>query len=632
MSGVDDDYPNNQIENAISAHDENVDYDMGVVIVERDGAEEHQDEDEGDFVENDIFNIEYDDDHNGNAENEDVEENEQADAKDDEFDDDDDEVKSPFERLIIICMRLARNDPTLTELDDWSNYGFSSSSAKSGLHWADRELMLLGHSLRGNTHLKSLHLEQHQEVDPSCYGHSVHGSAVLAAGIAQSQLQQLSITRLCRSFQQILLTKGLRHLASFQTLLINDTNVDLHALTIFVAFSTNPTNSINDHHASRRALQDGDDDNEATSSSTTETDTVARAHPSTVDSPPWMNQPPYACGLTVLKLSHCGITDDHLQLISVGVFHSCTLQTLAVERSQFSDAGILRFCRNWPLDSALQVLDFRANDIGRSGACALIEATRQHPAMRRLVLTCNTQIGYEGLRILGQDLLPTLTLLELELHNVVSEREKNDPNSVTIRDAACRAMANGLQQNTMLQELSIGYNSLGPVGAQTILRAVATHPTLRRLCIFADRSIGLDGMTRIAAELPTLQNLKELELNSICKRWPPKRKTNVFAEANKAGRALLEGVQQNHQLQRLELKELHEMWMTPIEFYLDLNQTCRPLVLRSALRHRDDVVASSVWPIILAKLSRDGKTSHIFYSLQEQPWLVPRPDQNVGML
>jgi hypothetical protein len=163
------------------------------------------------------------------------------------------------------------------------------------------------------------------------------------------------------------------------------------------------------------------------------------------------------------------------------------------------------------------------------------------------------------------------------------------------------------------------------------MNAIAHHPSLQRLSLFADQSIGLDGIKRIGQEIPHLRYLQELDLDNLCKRWPCHRlggnetKSRSMSHKTKskliayeaAGRALLEGVEQNHQLKRLEFRELGMFWMTPIRFFLDLNQTCRPLV------NGNENVVSAIWPLALAKLLGQHKTSQVFFSLREQPWLVP---------
>ncbi len=461
---------------------------------------------------------------------------------DDNDDDDEDDQKEEFCKT---CLRIARNDPTMLDATEWSMDRYGNRQG-----WSDYDLFLLGNSLVGNTHLKSLTIENSSffaNVDPRC------GVTALCHGIANSQINSLLVTSM--SFPlQILLFHAIKDMASLRRLAVSETRM---------------------HNNSSL----------------------------------WVTPNRF---LEEVSLTNCEISDSTLQTLSQGLFTiTPCLSMLDLSSNEISDVGVGFFCQCWNDDLPLRNLNLATNRITSIGATQLLQASTRQAAFRSLDISCNIKIGHDGLEQIGRE-LPNIGFTDLEVHDCVKPLAwPRDSYEQAAKEAACSSLADGLRHNTSLVTLDIGGNCLGAVGAQMVMQAIAAHPTLEVLHLASDGSVGLLGIKLIGMELAHT-NLKEIVLHDlIAFHWPIPQTPAALA----AGQALLDGVRRNGTLTEFRLWELPIAWDAPIQFYVNWNALCRPLL-------RSDVVVPAVWPHVLDFFQREDDFSEMYMIFREQPWLV----------
>jgi hypothetical protein len=405
---------------------------------------------------------------------------------------------------------------------------------------------------------------------------AVRAENCLLHGLAKSQLESIRLARTSRRFQKLLLDGGdhnekgvglpptLRHLELFES------TVDARAVAkqlLPLLPSPDQRLTINDSSTSV-----------------------------------------YRSQLLTLCLGGCDLDDKDMLTISLALAENRSLHTLRAPKNKVSNMGIKFFCQNWSRDSPLRELNLYHNFIGATGAGLLLQTITQRPAMEILLLNGNPLIGHAGLQMVGAQ-LPFLHLKHLDMTRSVVTPESETKCTQESTDAA-RALADGLRGNTSLESLMIGSNNLGSLGAKLIMQAVAVHPTLTRLALAYDQSIGLKGLQHIGKELPNTR-LTSLQVDMMTP-WPhPETKL-----ARKTGQALLRGVQNCSHLRLFMYDELGPMYMEPIQLCLDLNTTCRPMF------SSESATSSALWPHVLAHYGSHGKNSHLYFCLREQPWLM----------
>jgi hypothetical protein len=308
--------------------------------------------------------------------------------------------------------------------------------------------------------------------------------------------------------------------------------------------------------------------------------------------------------LTHLAFSNCRLKDLDLLSIALSLANNTSLLALRLRTNLISDVGIMYLCQHWKDDSPLQELDLSWNNVGPAGVDVLLDTVQRHAAMHNLLLIGNDKIGYAGLTMIGTQ-LPQMRLQQLHFPGFCKIPVSPDSQQ------AARALAVGLRDNTSLVELNMGSINLGPEGAKLLMQSVAVHPTLEMLMLTSDKSIGAVGLQHIGNLLGQTK-LKRLCLD--CVAHPPPLFNRKMMRL--AGRALLQGVKANGHLIDFSFFGLDSKWMKPIQFHVDWNRTARPLL------SSEDGTPPALWPHVLARFQRQNKTSHLFFALREQPWLI----------
>ncbi len=413
----------------------------------------------------------------------------------------------------------------------------------------DSDLFLLGNSLVGNTHLQFLSIENTSLFEDP---QRRNGVAALCHGIAQSQINSLVVANMSIPFENILF-HAVKHMASLRLLAVSETRLHRFLLVTPNKF------------------------------------------------------------LEAVFLTSCQISDMNMQMLSQGLFTIPGLSHLDLSSNEISDVGVGFFCQCWNGDAPLRNLNLATNRLTSIGATQLLQDSTRHAAFCQLDISCNVEIGHDGLEQIGRE-LPNIGFTDLRAQNCVKPlASPSDSFERATVDATCRSLANGLRRNTSLVKLDVGGNSLGAIGAQMVMQAIAAHPTLEFLHLTSDESVGLLGIKLIGMELAHT-NLKEIVLHDLIPDGWPIPQTPAALEA---GQALLDGVRQNATLTDLFLWGLPLEWDELIRFYIRWNHTCRPLF-------RSDVTTPAVWPHVLEFFRREDEDglSEMYMILREQPWLV----------
>jgi hypothetical protein len=279
-----------------------------------------------------------------------------------------------------------------------------------------------------------------------------------------------------------------------------------------------------------------------------------------------------------LRLKYCNLNDMDMLVFSLGFADNRSLLTLSFENNLITNIGVMYFCQHWNDESPLLELVFGWNLIGTNNNLTIpsTNKARLQPSRSIHDSTCNTGITNDA------------------------------------RENAWCALVDGLQRHPFLRSLNVSYNKMGTTGAMMLLQAAAIHPSLDSLALSLDANVRVEELLKFALEIPSTK-LEKLHLD-----WTP---SNILNESRpeifeQVGQALLMAVQRNFYLTDLTCFELDPKWSVPIDFFLDLNQTCRPLL------SCEEIMPSFAWPELLTLYDGNGKIGHIYYVLREQPWLV----------
>ncbi len=301
----------------------------------------------------------------------------------------------------------------------------------------DGNLLRLGQALAGNQSLKSLSLH----VDHM----SPRGAQFLSHGLVSSHLTKLILIghsidpEATRVPMQTLYKHGIQNSSTIRTLQLLEILGDMEALSMvlpklesFVISEIDRKLTFHDVEVLRKGL--------------------SLAHQ-----------------LFDLRICSAKLTDDHLRILSPILGNHPTLESLELRNNMFGDEGVASFVEHWQQDSLIWELDLGANKIGPAGALQLLQTVgtpTQHPNMRILNLEENWDIGYNGLKLLGEALSSQKNIKELNLSAVATWIDYHD---ITCDDAvaqesqraqACRALLKGIRDNVDLHYLNLDDNDL----------------------------------------------------------------------------------------------------------------------------------------------------------------------------
>jgi hypothetical protein len=168
----------------------------------------------------------------------------------------------------------------------------------------------------------------------------------------------------------------------------------------------------------------------------------------------------HALNLRNLCLNNCDLGDDEMAILSSGLHSSVSITNLCLSKNGIGDEGMSSFLEHWKDDSPIQELDLSWNCFGPLGAQQLMRAAATKSALLVLNLELNGNIGFEGMRMVGEE-LPNLTLRELYVDGCANWMHYADENSaaakaqLVARDRARQAIISGIQANVYLYQIRV---------------------------------------------------------------------------------------------------------------------------------------------------------------------------------
>jgi hypothetical protein len=328
------------------------------------------------------------------------------------------------------CLRLRQNDPSLND--------FAADPVLSERCTCAKNYTLLGQSLMGNENLTVL----------SFYHPVLEESAArsLATGMAHSKLGSLFFYRGTKRQEQSesicrILFEGFRSMPCLVRLR-------------FLGATSQELILLGEYMASLQTLQDL---------------MIIRGTEYKCDL--WLSQIlTRTSSLTRLCIEAKSLGRNGITLLAHGLRCNTSVTALYLPFCGIDDTCLKLFLELWPASSPIEWLYLRDNNIGPQGAQQLLQAVADHPAMRGLILWNNRNIGYDGVRMIGEELLNQTSLTEIDFEGCATWIKYSNSNSAEARaqdkasQLAGRALLEGVKQNARIKKLYASTLHLLPLG------------------------------------------------------------------------------------------------------------------------------------------------------------------------
>jgi hypothetical protein len=168
-------------------------------------------------------------------------------------------------------------------------------------------------------------------------------------------------------------------------------------------------------------------------------------------------------GLNVKYLGELG-----LSLLAHGLRCNTSVTDLRLAGSKIDDPRLELFLELWQPTSPIRELSLSINDISLRGAQQLLRTVACHTAMQVLDLSYNKKIGYDGLIMIGEELLNQTNLTELNVSGCGIWIEHPDPNCELARvqykalQLAGQSFLKAVKQNVRIKKINVSGQRLPP--------------------------------------------------------------------------------------------------------------------------------------------------------------------------
>jgi hypothetical protein len=287
--------------------------------------------------------------------------------------------------------------------------------------FSEAHFILLGESLVGNTHLKTLEFNEFHKVS-GAPGLTDQAMDALTNGFRHCQLKKIYLGSDSSLNFQKRIFEAIRHAKTVEELVLSHKTIDSYSVAnLFLA-------------QARMFAAD--------------TSVMNVSH-----------------GIVEFHLTSCNVSARQMRILSPGLH---CIQKLSLEDCRLTDSAIDSLVQFWSPTSRIETLSLENNQIGPRGARRLMRAAASHRILAKLNLSKNKKIGYGGLQMIGEE-LGRVSLVELDIVECVGLNTAN-------RSSACVALAEGLRKNASIERMRWQYgNELGPEGVQMMLRATASR-------------------------------------------------------------------------------------------------------------------------------------------------------------
>jgi Ran GTPase-activating protein (RanGAP) involved in mRNA processing and transport len=345
------------------------------------------------------------------------------------------------------------------------------------------------------------------------------------------------------------------------------------------------------------------------------------------------------CKLSLLDLRGNVLQDASCQALATALQYNTSLTKLILQDTSLTNAGLAKIAVGLGRNQSLTKLNLRGNHLqGELGCEALANAlspassssssssfvsSSSVSALQVLDVSKNN-IGNAGAAALGRLLSTDPTALQ-ELHT----------ESCDMTGSGVAALAQGLRQNTHLQEWNLCQNSVDAKAAKVVASMLECNKSLTTLNL-SGCSVSDESASSLATALTHNETLQELALSfnrignvgvkALANMLPSTRLSSLALQFNMFDNDGLEhfitGLAQNVYLKDLFVMNAHsycsrtDACMREIVHYLSLNRAGRRCLIEA------HPAKASIWPHILQRADDRYGTNAIFYLLREQPDLV----------
>lgn len=168
-----------------------------------------------------------------------------------------------------------------------------------------------------------------------------------------------------------------------------------------------------------------------------------------------------------LRLCRNKLGNEGVKTLSLGLHQNSSIMTLQIINNEVGDECIASLCAILQKDGRIQDLSLTKNNIGAKGARKLISLVSSQSSLQSLSLAENGNIGLKGLKMIGER-LPSIKLRKLEIslrpfwEMTSSLNGLGAPCAKDLREAAGRALVDGIESNFHIHELSVSWVDVPP--------------------------------------------------------------------------------------------------------------------------------------------------------------------------
>ena len=243
-------------------------------------------------------------------------------------------------------------------------------------------------------------------------------------------------------------------------------------------------------------------------------------------------------GLKVFHLANSSLGAESLRMLLRGLGPLCPVQELSIASNDIGPSGAIALVEfletkgvaRHPAMPFLDRLDLSNNKLGNDGMSRLTRAISKRVKVCFVDLRLsNNEIGHGGIETIMNKLLQ---------HKIVSlSLDKN-----AIGDQGCQLVAASLQSMPHLSRLNLGFNQIGSRGVNTLMRTLVGCESITYLGL-SGNIMKISGAIAMGFTLAQHPRMEELDLDNCClsqaaqchivtgiisNRWVPMKRMNGF--------------------------------------------------------------------------------------------------------
>lgn len=224
------------------------------------------------------------------------------------------------------------------------------------------------------------------------------------------------------------------------------------------------------------------------------------------------NPAPKGRGLQVLHIASSSLKPEALSQLLVGLGQDCPIRELSIHSNMIGPAGASflvdflegkRSDKNVTVMPNLDRLDLSNNELGNEGCTKLTRAIAKRAKVQLVDLRLSAnEIGHGGIETMMNKLLQ---------HNLLSlSLDKN-----SIGDQGCQLIAASLQSMNQLARLNLGFNQIGSLGVNTLMKSLTDCESMTYLGL-SGNVMKISGAIAMGFTLAQHPRLEELDLYNCC--------------------------------------------------------------------------------------------------------------------